>query len=1370
MTTVTGGKSTPKGAVWTPEQLEAISARGCNLLVSAAAGAGKTSVLVERVVGRITDPAHPVDIDRLLVVTFTDAAAAEMRERIAAALDDLLTKGSGSDDTRLARQLALVKKADISTVHSFCHKIVRQHFYRLDIDPAFRVMDEVEAALLRLEVADDLFEACYADSEGGRFVDLVDAYGGERGDEALRDLVIRMYDHSRGRPRPDAWFEEIARAFDIEPGTSINDLPWTRTVLEAIARDLARAHRLLSQALELAGTPEGPGAYVATLQEDICACSRMLEAARRGDFTELSGLMAGFAFGKLQAVRTGTCNDVVKKRVMGLREDAKKLVSGIKNTCFSRPPEDLVADLRGVAPLMQELVRIVKAFAHRYAEAKRARGLVDFSDLEHLCLQALGTWNDQSGRFERSDIARELAERYEEVLVDEYQDINPVQDAILTLASRGDNTFVVGDVKQSIYGFRLAEPRLFTERYHAYSTAPSSTSRKIDLSKNFRSRRAIIDAVNFVFRQVFSEAVAGIAYDRPAELVYGADYPDDPGTADSPVEVHIIERNAGITHGSSGDESPGGPGNSGESHSHKSRTDCSDGENEGGGSTGEAGTDTGETEGLETGEEGQGEEGEPTPEEAEALELEGRLIASRIMRMVKGTLERPGPEFQVWDRRSKAYRPVSYRDIVVLMRSTRHRANVLLEVFRQADVPAYAELGTGYFEATEVEVMLSLLQVIDNPMQDIPLAAVLRSPICGFTADDLARVRMCRPDGDFYAALEAASSAASASSADGGGPAACPDDLPMRVQRFLRDLDRWRTLARRVPLSTLIWHLYRETRYLDYVGGMPGGAQRQANLRALHERARQFDRFARQGLFRFLRFIDRLRDAEGDLGTARALGEAEDVVRIMSIHKSKGLEFPVVFVADLGKNFNLGDLTGDVLFHSRAGLGPVFCDTNRRVKYPTLAHRATRERAREDALAEEMRILYVAMTRAKERLVLVGSAPDLGKQAARWCEGISRLGWELSDDVLLSARGCLDWGASALARHRGGSDIRALAGVRGEPLDAAVRDDPARFEVRIWNPCDVPEAVQPRSGRRAAAGLVVLDEIASARSLGRTVAPDFRRAIEEHLGWSYPHAALAGRAAKATWSEIKRRFEPGRDDAESSREDASEVRPVPATFSERPRFMQEFEITPAERGQATHLVLQHLDLGGRLDAPGIWARVDEMVACDLLTADLAATIDVAAIARFFASPLGKRVVNARDRVRREVPFYLGIDAKALYPEIPAHMGGHERVVVQGIIDCLIDEGDGFILIDFKTGSLAQHDPDAAARAYSGQIAVYTAAVEAVHGRPVKEAYLYFLGAGIAVPVDLRHAARRLLGNDDGAPSDDVAEPVDDRFHLDGEIS
>jgi ATP-dependent helicase/nuclease subunit A len=945
---------------------------------------------------------------------------------------------------------------------------------------------------------------------------------------------------------------------------------------------------------------------------------------------------------------------------------------------------------------MKIFIEVVKGFEEAYQAAKREKNLVDFGDMEHLCLRVLREWDHSRGTWVKSDVAKELSYRYREVLVDEYQDINPVQNEILRLVSSSRNSFMVGDVKQSIYRFRLAEPRLFMDKYREFPKADTdSENKRIDLSRNFRSRQTIVDSVNFIFRQVFSQGVGEIDYDIDAELVAGAHYPPPDtglfrGDCDNPpVEVYLIDRNATEDSESSGDLT--GP------------HDVSDD-----GSLVQVADEAGAGEGLE---------------DLETLEVEARLMARRISEMVRGTRTRPGPEFQVWDKQSKAYRPVSYRDIVVLMRATRGRANTFLEVFRQADVPAYAELGTGYFEAVEVETMLSLLKIIDNPMQDIPLAAVLRSPIGGFSHDELAGIRLCSRDRDFYHALEVASS--------GSGP----DELASKAAGFLEKLECWRTVARRVPLSALVWQLYRDTKYLDYVGGMPGGIQRLANLRAFHERARQFDRFSHQGLVRFLRFIDKLREAEGDLGTARALGEAEDVVRIMSVHKSKGLEFPVVFVPDMGKQFNLKDLGADILLHSEIGLGPMYCDSARRIKYPTLAYHAAKEAKRREAFSEEMRILYVAMTRARERLVMVGSAKNLGKQASKWCSSVSETEWGLPEEVLYSAMGFLDWVGASLVRHRDGLHILELADFDVTPADSEVFNDPAGFSVRVLS---VPEACRG-FGELTDSGIKGSDIdwnlVASANPLGRQVKPKLLQEIEKHACWRYPNSLLTERAAKVAWPEIKRRFDSSREDAESSRQGAVIARPMPGQLTPRPRFLQSADITPLERGEATHLVIQHLDLGEPLDVPGIRESIGKMVDDELLSRELALAVDVPSICDFFESPLGIRMKACPDRVMREVPFSLGISAARIYPELaelaPA-VSEDERVLVQGIIDCIIDEPDGFVLIDFKTGGRPWDDPRAIALRYAGQISVYKEALETIYKRPVKEAYIYLLGIRKAV--------------------------------------
>ena len=1070
--------------------------------------------MVRRVIFLLTHPREPIDIDRLLVVTFTDAAAAEMRDRIAKALEQELEKTPESD--RLARQLALVNKADISTIHSFCHRIIRQYFYRLDIDPTFRGMDDVENQLLQLEVIDSLFESYYDDSDfGEEFMDLVDRYGGRRGDESVKNLVLRVHNLSRSRPDPDRWLSGLISMFSISDDAHINDLVWTGLALKWMAREVSIAYRSLSQALEIAGAPCGPERYVEVLEEEFHACSRVLEACEDGNWEDLESLLNAFEFQTLPRVKSGTCDDTLKNRAQDLRNGAKKTLRTLKGECFSRPSHYLVDDIRNIAPCMKTFITAVKGFDQAYAAVKRERNLVDFGDMEHLCLRVLREWDESGGRWVKSDVAKELSNRYCEVLVDEYQDINPVQNEILRLISSERNNFMVGDVKQSIYRFRLAEPRLFMEKHKTFPKGDTeSVNRRIDLSKNFRSRRTIVDSVNFIFRQVFSQGVSEIDYDADAELVHGANYPshdtelfsgdcDDP-----PTEVYLIGRD--LVEDMESDV----------------------------------------VEGIE---------------DLESLEVEARLIARRISEMVRGTSERPGPEFQVWDKESKAYRPVSYRDIVVLMRTTRGRANLLLEAFRQADVPAYAELGTGYFEATEVEVMLSLLKIIDNPRQDIPLASVLCSPIGGFSYDELAQIRLCSRDGGFYEALEVVSSHCESA------------ELACKADRFLERLESWRTVARRVPLSAMVWQLYRDTKYLDYVGGMPGGVQRQANLRAFHERARQFDRFSRQGLVRFLRFIDKLREAEGDLGTARALGEAEDVVRIMSVHKSKGLEFPVVFIPDMGKQFNLTDLRDDILLHSEVGLGPMFCDPVKRIKYPTLAYHATKEVKLRETFSEEMRILYVAMTRARERLVMVGSAQDLGRQASRWCNSVSETGWGLPEEVLYAAGSYLDWVATALARHRCGLPIRELAEVSELSVDPEVFNDSCKFSVNVLSHLEACLSFKGLKGKGAQKSDIDWSRVVCAYPLGRQVDSQLYQEIQAHACWRYPYGALTERAAKVTWPEIKRRFDYTKEDAEFRRQARVDKIPMLGQLTPRPKFLQAVDIIPTERGEATHLIIQHLD-------------------------------------------------------------------------------------------------------------------------------------------------------------------------------------------------
>lgn len=1252
---------------WTDEQREAIQSRGGNLLVAAAAGAGKTTVLVERIIRRIGDPVHPVDVDRLLVVTFTNAAAAEMRDRIGRVLAKEMGQRPGSK--HLHRQMALLGRACISTLHSFCLDLLRRHFYRLDLDPSFRVADETEAVLIQTEALEELFERRYAAGDNLPFTALVDSYGGKRDDAVLQEIVLEAYKFARSTPRPLMWLDKLPNSFNLAEDAAFDRLPWSGALKKDLEIELAGALAALDLALRLARRPGGPKAYLSNLEVDREMVYRLSRACSADSpWADLHTYFNEAGFGKLKGCKKEDADQRLTEQVRKLRDGVKRKIADLRNQYFSRRPEELCADLRAVAPLVRELADLVRDFGESYRKAKAARGVVDFNDLEHYCLQILA--EQGPGGPVPSQAALELRERFVEVLVDEYQDTNAVQEAILQLVSRqgeGEpNLFMVGDVKQSIYRFRLAEPGLFLGKYTVYPPDQGGRERRLDLTRNFRSRRGVVDAVNFVFRQLMTPAVGEMAYEQSAELVYGADYHPAPGEltgTDETVEIHLLERDGQFG---------------------KPERD-----------TGVAGDDSEDAAG--------GEEREEVEEELDAVQREARLIAGRIKELVMGA---PGgePGLTVYDKELKAYRPLTYRDVVVLLRATAGYANGFMEEFRQEGVPAYAELATGYFEATEVETVLSLLKVIDNPRQDVPLAAVLRSPMVGLKGGDLAKIRLVIRRGDFFDAVVAAAAS------DQG-------DLSERLIKFLKKLENWRTAARQGTLADLIWAIYRETGYYDFVGGLPGGGQRQANLRSLHHRALQYESTTFRGLFLFLRFIERVRDGGRDLGAARALSEKENVVRIMSVHKSKGLEFPVVFVAGLGKKFNFKDLSKTVLFHKDLGMGPQLVDAEARVTYPTVAKLALKQRLRMEALAEEMRILYVALTRAREKLILVGSARNLPECARRWCGQVAAGVWALPDGDLAGARTCLDWLVPAVARHRDGVEIRKLGLCEDNPPEM-VASDGSRWKIFFADGCT-------RTGAEKEPDSELFSRVRRMEPL--EPAGPLAGAIKTRLEWSYPAAGIVGRAVKSSVTDLKRRFDlPAAEEEQSPRD----FRP---SIGNRPLFMQEERgLTAAEMGSALHLVMQHLDLKTTLDIATIREFIAGMAERELLTHEQAEALPVEQIAAFFAGPLGCRVLAGRE-VLRELPFTLALPAGEIYPDLGEHPG--EVVLVQGVVDCLVDEGDGYLLLDYKTDRISSGQLEQSAVRYRGQLNLYARAVENILGRKVKEKHLYLFSLGLGVRCD-----------------------------------
>ncbi|GAB2703522.1 helicase-exonuclease AddAB subunit AddA [Paenibacillus thermoaerophilus] len=1280
-----GIKPKPPGSAWTDAQWDAIAVRGRNTLVAAAAGSGKTAVLVERIISMISDDEHPIDVDRLLVATFTNAAAAEMRHRIREALEKALAERPES--RHLRRQLALVNRAMITTLHSFCLEVLSRHVQTLGLDPQFRIANETEAELLRQEVLDGLLEQAFErglpESAGAGiagdaelFRQLADRFAGDRHDGALGGLILQLFDYSQSNPWPSAWLDEMAAAFAAtgeKPAEEVISV-WTEPLLHTVRLQLEGVSAALNQALEIALSPGGPAPYADTLRDDLELVGR-LEAAAAAGWGACSEAFRSASFGKLKACRKDQADAAAMEAAKELREYAKKTVAELAGELFARTPEQYAKELADMAPLMAALAGAVKAFAEAYREAKAAKGLVDFGDLEHYCLQVLRDPSSTPDRVVPSEAALAFRELFDEVLLDEYQDTNKVQEAIVELISRDGpgNRFMVGDVKQSIYRFRLAEPGLFLRKYETYKPlregADAGESVRIDLARNFRSRREIVDAVNFLFRQIMHRTAAEIDYDEAAELVCGADYP--PSRDDLSAELLLIDRQPGESGGEEEDE-------------------------------------TGAAEAAF----------------AETAALEARAVARRIAELVRG----PSP-MQVYDRKAGGLRPARYRDVVILLRSPGAWAQMFIEELRALGIPGYAELADGYFDAVEVDTMMSLLRVIDNPLQDIPFAGVLRSPLVGLSAAELARIRLQDRRLSFYEAAVAC-----AASPEGGADGREP--WRAKLSAFLFRLEEWRRAAREGSLSELIWRLYRETGYYDYCGALQGGAQRQANLRALYDRARQFESTSMRGLFRFLRFVERMRDSGTDLGAARALGEQDDVVRIMSIHKSKGLEFPIVFVAGIARPFNRRDEQADFLLHKRLGFGPLYIDPERRTRSPSLAHLAISRAIRLETMAEEQRVLYVALTRPKEKLYLVGTVRGLERQVAAWGRMLGTEGWRLPAYEILNGRCYLDWIGRALIRHRDARALREWAGLP-ERAPFALHGDGSRWHVAL--------AGQEQFDREAAAAReLVPDDGLRAALKTRTPVPApqtvWTAEIDRRLSWSYPYASATGIRTKTSVTEMKRLAfgRIGERDGETGAGPAHLAGGgAPAFHLRRPSFLEAKSLTPTERGTVYHAVFQQLPLNGDVAEELVEETVSRMVRLQMLTPEQAQAVDPAAVAGFFRTDVGRRLLKS-PKVYRELPFSYGLRAAEIAPDRPD--AGDEIVLVQGVVDCLFAEGDGWVLVDFKTDAVRGEPGPALSRLterYRLQMDLYARALSHILRKPVTERVLYFIDGSHTVALNGR---------------------------------
>lgn len=1250
---------------WTDEQLLAIETRGKNLLVAAAAGSGKTAVLVERIIKIITDDNNPVDIDKLLVVTFTNAAASEMRERIGDAISKKLEEMP--DSKMLQRQLALLNKSNITTIHSFCLDIIKNNFHLIDLDPGFRIGDETECTLIKQDVLIELFEDKY-DKEDEDFLNLIEAYCTNRDDERLKEIVLKLYNFSMSGPWPSVWLREKAQEFNINSLDELEKASWYKVLKESLYLDLNNAKNGLDEAIKICEEDSDLAPYLLTLKPELNGIENAINSLNL-DLEQIYKAVKDIEFAyRIKTVKKGIGDELDKKKVKSLRDDVKKKINQIKGGVFSISLDETLNGIKNMYPIIKSLTELVIEFSDRYVKKKMERVILDFNDLEHLCLKIL-TCNDENGEVYASSVAQKFREKFEEVLIDEYQDSNNVQETIISMVSRKDldnpNVFMVGDVKQSIYRFRQAKPELFLEKYNSYSEEDNKKNRKIMLYKNFRSREEVIKGVNFIFKSLMSKTVGELDYTDKEALNLGASYDEinkdnvyfqdnefidlDKIEVSGALELHILDKSSDFEDGKN------------------EINDEDDKEND-------------------------------NEEDLSAVAIEARIIAKRIKELINPS---DGKCFMVFDKNLNRYRKITYKDIVILLRSTKNWADTIVEELSFGGIPVYADINTGYFQTIEIRTIMSLLHIIDNPMQDIYTIASMRSPIFAFTSEELADIRILNRDNYFYLNVK--------DIAEDVYDERINKSLKDKCVYFIEKIGSWREKSLYMPIDEFLWYLYSDTSYYGYVGAMVNGIQRQANLRILFQRAKQYEQTSFKGLFNFINFINKLRKSSGDLGTAKILGENEDVVRIMSIHKSKGLEFPVVFLSGCGKQFNLRDINDSLLFHEELGIGADCIDIKKRIRYTTLQKYAIKKKFELETLSEEMRILYVALTRAKEKLIITGSSYNLQKDIdACYKAGVKGFNKVIPSE-LLKQKSYLKWIMTALIKHKDGDILR-----QGKNEFVEISDDLSSWKINFHKKSDfgtenVEDSIEKKN-----------ISILSLNYSNFEVDEEIRKRLE----FRYKYRDVCSVPSNISVSDIKKAeeeiFEPQAENLFSEEKNRK-----------KPRFiMEEKGLSKAEKGTAMHFVMQKLDLNKVNLLNEIKEQIKNMFEKGLITKDEEESINIFKIQKFFKSNLGQRLLKAykeNKQVFRELPFITEIPVKRIEKDLIDKIFNNEKLRLQGIIDCFFEEDDGIVLLDYKTDYVENGKEKEILDKYRVQIDLYTETLERVIGKKVKERYLYLFG-------------------------------------------
>ena len=1192
---------------WTKEQEDAIYKKDSNILVAAAAGSGKTAVLVERIIQKILNDG--VDIDKLLVVTFTNAAASEMRERVLEAIYKKLDEEPENEN--LQKQIILLGKSNICTIHSFCLDVIKNNFFEIDLSANFRIAAEEEIELLKQEVLENVFEKLYED-EDKEFAKLIDTYTGYRGDEPLKEIVLKIYKFMQSAPFPKEWLLEKVNMFKNQEERDFAKSSWGKILIKNLQEELIdgiNSLKVIRNKLEKYYELEK---YKLTIESDIEIFKALYDA------TEKSWDLA-FEFADEMKLKSWPID---KKIVMDAKDEAKSARDTVKNKLMKIIKEILIynseaafRDIYAMYEVLDILKDVIFKFDDEFMKKKKERNIIDFNDIEHYALKIL-VKKDENGNCVGTDIAKKYREKFEEIAIDEYQDSNQVQEYILGTVSRGNNLFMVGDVKQSIYKFRQACPELFLDKYDRYDLNGNEDGLKIQLFKNFRSRDNVLQITNEVFKTIMSKTLGDIDYTEEEYLNLGACFEPHENSLDI-AELDIIDLKEDDSIMAWKDDSE-----------ENSKED---------------------------------EEFEDYINQLEKEQIEAQFVVKRIKEIIDSKV-------QVKDKKI-GYRDVTYKDIVILLRSTSKLAPVYEKELIKNDIPVFSDSSNEYLDTIEIQTMINLLKVLDNPIDDISLVSVLRSEIGTFDDNEIVEIRLCKKDGSFYESLLIAKD-----NLEGY--------LKEKVNKFLDNLDVWRKESEYLSLAELIWKIYTDTGFYNYVGLMPNGLLRQANLKMLFERAKEYEKTSFKGLFNFIMFVERLKSGNSDMSSAKIIGENENVVRIMSIHKSKGLEFPIVFLCSTSKKINMQDLNSNLLLHQKLGIGPQYINYEKMIEYSTSAKDAIKIIIKEESISEEMRILYVALTRAKEKLIITGTSKDHFKELEKKKEILkvynSKDG-KLNPIILKKYISYLDWIELVLLNSE---EMKKIIKVNEfSKKDVVSKEEEKEIEIREF---DFEKEI------------------------------DFEK-YEKEFSWEYKNKLSTKLPMKSTVSKIKQiqnesvEFE----DLENHEIGIAEI---------TPNFMDSEErVSASKKGTLMHLFMQKVDLKKSYTNHELEELKQELISKKIITEDEASFINLFKVQCFLNSKLAEKLKTAK-LIEKEKAFCLKLNAKEVFKEAE-----DETILVQGIIDLYAVLEDGkILLLDYKTDFVENGNENILIEKYKNQLKIYKQALEESLGKKVEEVYIYSL--------------------------------------------